>query len=98
VASSQVKLDAAVAVRLAIVSFDRHLQATIAEAEPSAIKRAAVAVIREGTVIDDSLDKLKKAYPGDASVEELQKLIGEARPIQMSVLSAAKIEHLDHLI
>jgi methyl-accepting chemotaxis protein len=90
VASSQVKVDAAVAVRLAIVSFDRHLQATIAEAEPTAVKRAAVAVIREGSVIDESLDKLKKAYPGDASVEELQKLVGEARPVQMSVLSAAK--------
>lgn len=90
VASSQVKLDAAVAVRLAIVGFDRHLQATIAETEPTAVKRAAVAVIREGSVIDESLDKLKKAYPGDASVEELHKLVAEARPVQMSVLSAAK--------
>lgn len=87
--SSQ-RVSAAANTRVAILSMDRDIQSLIANHEKQAIRTAAIATIRDGSVVDEELAKLKDLFGEQDMVSELIARMASIRPTQMKIIGKAR--------
>lgn len=87
---SREKQQSASTALIAILKFDRSLQALIASNDKNFIRKNTIASIRASSSLDEQIQRLAKTLPGSSQVKELAKLLKEVRPEQMKVLKSAK--------
>lgn len=82
--------EAATITQQSILAMDRDIHALIANSEPTAIRAAARASIRDGAVIDEKLAELAASFVNDNEVKTLAAKMSEIRPKQIEAISAAR--------
>lgn len=87
---SQSRQSSATQVLIAILNFDRSMQALIAADDSVAIRTHAIATIKAAALVDESTQKLEVALPENTGVARLGVLLKELKKPQMSVLGAGK--------
>ena len=87
---SQQRQDKASTALIAILDFDRSLQALIASNAADEIRGHAIATIKAASVVDEQAQRLQEAMPGDARVEQLAQRLQALKQPQMKVLAAAR--------
>jgi signal transduction histidine kinase/CheY-like chemotaxis protein/HPt (histidine-containing phosphotransfer) domain-containing protein len=76
--------------RVAIVDFERAVQAVIAADSADDIRQNSITVIRASSFVDEALQNLKQVRPDDRHVDSLQKLLLSIKPAQMRIVMKAK--------
>lgn len=75
---------------VAILKFDRSMQAIIAADSKPSIRRSAIASIKASSIVDENLQNLIKQMPNNEKAKKLKELLKKLRPSQMKVLGKAK--------
>lgn len=83
---------------LAILKFDRSLQALIASDSKTEIRKNAIATIRASSTLDEQIQKFALSSPKNAKIKQLAKLLKEIKPSQMKILKAAKKNNDDQAL
>ncbi len=89
-ASSQDKVDAAIKARDAILEMGRAQAELISYVEPQQIRASSINAIRASSVLEEAVQGLTQALPGEASVMELAQLVQDIKPGKMAVIKAAR--------
>lgn len=87
---SRERQKAAASALVAILRFDRSLQALIAADEKADIRSSAIAAIQASSILDEQIQILGKQLPDNAKVGRLDALLKSIKPAQLNVLKAAK--------
>ncbi|HVL00566.1 MAG TPA: methyl-accepting chemotaxis protein [Dongiaceae bacterium] len=87
---SQQHQDTASTALVAILDFDRSLQALIAADQPDAIRTSAIATIKAASTVDEQVQRLRDAIPDNPKVTQLAERLQALKGPQMKVLGAAK--------
>ncbi len=90
VAESQAKVTAASRARLAIVEMNAAISTLLAANERLDIRKAAIASIRASSHLDEDIQHLHKALPGNPEVTRLAELLEKLKPQQLSIIRAGK--------
>lgn len=84
------RLDSATAARLSTMAMDQALYRLILASDSADIRAAAISAIKQASLLDEALQKLSLALPGNAEVKELVSLNQEIKQPRMQVLMLAK--------
>lgn len=76
--------------RMSILNFDRALQATVAASTSTDIRKNMIQSIKFGAELDEAIQNLAKALPGNSKITDLQNTLKNLRPKQMQVIKYAK--------
>lgn len=87
---SQQHQDTASTALVAILDFDRFLQALIAADQPDAIRASAIATIKAASTVDEQVQRLREAMPNNPKAAQLAERLQSIKGPQMKVLGAAK--------
>ncbi len=90
VAESQQRVTAATRARVAIVEMNAAISALLAADQRQEIRRAAVASIRASSHLDENIQRLLEALPGNAEVARLADLLQRLKPRQLEIIRAGK--------
>ena len=83
---------AASSARMSVIGIDRAQARLIAASEPRSVRLEAVAAIRAAAYLDENLQALEKALPGDPLVRQLVSLNTEITSTRMSIIKAARAQ------
>ena len=89
-AQSQVKVDAAITARAAILEMGRAQAELISYSDPKQIRDASINAIRASSVLEEAVQGLATTLHGDATVTELVDLVSKIKPDKMEVIKAAR--------
>ncbi len=88
--NAQVRMQAAVNTRIGILEMGRAQAETISAQSRSDARMAAINAIQASSLLDENIQHLQSALPGNEEVNELIKLIDEIKPQKMEVIKAAR--------
>ena len=80
---------------MAIMRLQRDLQALIASSAPADIRQNAIATIKASSSLDEQIQLLEEAIPGNTAVATLKQDLEALRPLQMKVIGFGKKNHDD---
>ncbi len=95
-ATSRVRADAASKAEIAVLSMGKAQSELILAKDPNQIRNAAISAILASSVLDESIQRLDRALPGNPKVRALSDLLKQIEPIKMRVIQAAKMN--DHFL
>jgi methyl-accepting chemotaxis protein len=75
---------------VAILQFDRTIQALIAADDKTDIRYHAIGCIKAASAIDEAVQKLAEQLPDSSDVTSLSTMLSELKPQQMKVIGKAK--------
>lgn len=87
---TRTRLDSATAARLSTMAMDQALYRLILASESTDIRAAAIAAIKQASLLDEALQKLSLALPDSSDVKELVELNQQIKQPRMQVLMSAK--------
>ena len=90
VTQSQGRVEAATNARISLLRLDQNKAILISAHDALDIRKAAIAVIRSSSSLDESIQNLESALTDNSDVKELAKLLADSKPKQMEVIQAAK--------
>lgn len=90
VAESQAKVTAATRARVSIVEMNAAISTLLAANERLDIRKAAIASIRASSHLDEDIQHLRNALPGNQDVKRLAELREKLKPQQLSIIRAGK--------
>ncbi len=90
VAESQAKVTAATRARVSIVEMNAAISTLLAADERLDIRKAAIASIRASSHLDEDIQHLQNALPGNQDVKRLAELREKLKPQQLSIIRAGK--------
>ncbi len=90
VAESQARVTAAARARVAIVEMNAAISTLLAADERGDIRKAAIASIRASSHLDENIQNLQKAMPGNPEVQRLAELLKKLKPYQLGIIRAGK--------
>lgn len=89
-AVSQERMLTAFHTRSAVVEMSRAQAELIAAQQPDSTRAAAVAAIKASSALDENIQRLATALPGNLHVKELMTLLVELKPAKMAVIRSAR--------
>lgn len=89
-AVSQERMLTAFHARSAVVEMSRAQAELIAAQQPNSTRAAAVAAIKASSTLDENIQRLATALPGNSHVKELMTLLVELKPAKMAVIRSAR--------
>jgi len=89
-AESSNRVNAVADVRVALQKMGAAQADVIAYSDPTDIRQAAVNGIKAAAQLDEAIHNLRLAFPTDATVEALVRLVPELKPKRMAVISLAR--------
>jgi methyl-accepting chemotaxis protein len=87
---ARVGVSAALSARLSMVQMDQALLRLVASRSPDEVRAAAVAAIKAASVLDESLQALDGALPGDAKVAELKSVNERIKAPRMEIIQLGR--------
>ncbi len=87
---NDVRSQAAVDARLAVLEVDRLLSQTMAEEDPGKIRAAAVASIAAASRLEDAVTALRVALPGSTDVDVMGRLVESVKGPRVNVITLAR--------
>ena len=87
---ARLRLDSATTARLAVLELDRAQYRLISAQSAEEIRQAAIASIRAASTLDEALQKLEQALPGNEAAHELTKVNEALKAPRMEIVQAAK--------
>ena len=90
ISASEVRQNQANLTLVAIMQLQRDLLALIASDERGDIRENAIATIRATSVLDEQIQLLEQAMPGDEHVVKLKVDLENVKPLQMNIISEGK--------
>ncbi len=90
VAESQERVTAASRVRVSIVEMNAAIGRLLAADERLDIRKGAIASIRASSHLDEDLQHLQNALPGDSDVKRFAELLEKLKPQQLGIIRAGK--------
>lgn len=86
----QVRQSIATSTTLAILEFEKEIQALIAAESTDRIRAKAIATIRASSTLDENLQTLAQQLPGDQRVAALIGMLEQIKPTQLQIISQAR--------
>ncbi len=74
----------------AVMEMQFVTQALIAADTPDAIRRYAIASLKSSAVLDEQMQRLEAALPGNREVDTLKSDLAEVKPFQLKLIGQAK--------
>ena len=90
VTESQARVMAASRARVAIVEMNAAISTLLAADERVDIRKAAIASIRASSHLDEDIQNLQSALPGNGAVARLADLLEQLKPQQLDIIRAGK--------
>lgn len=87
---SRIRQQEASTALVAILKFERSLQALIASDVKLDIRKNAIAAIKSSSSLDEQIQKLSVTLPDNRNVNELTRLLKEIKPVQLQILKLGK--------
>ncbi len=81
---------AAATARTSIIEMARAQAEVIAADESKLIRQASVSAIRASSLLDENIQRLDAALPGNEKVAELARLLKEISPTKLKIIRAAR--------
>ncbi|HLZ11031.1 MAG TPA: response regulator [Candidatus Acidoferrum sp.] len=91
---SQARADEASRTQSAILTMGKAQALLLSAANAEDRRAAAVLAIRSLSSLDENIQQLQSALPGDAKVRELTKLVAQIAPAKMEVIRAVRTNQL----
>ena len=88
--TSQARIKAAVAARIAILGMNLAQAEVISATSRADTREAAIKAIEKSSALDESIQNLQQILSGNAAVIELAELIEKIKPMKMEVIKAAR--------